>query len=601
MDATGERDSAPAAPRAQGLALGAAGLACAVPFLNPLHGLPIPTFYEEWLAFVLGLAAVLAAVVGAGAARMPRVALWLVAFVLLLALQWALARSAYRETIELGLLYVLWAALLAWLGAALRERCGAARTASVLASFILVGAALNAVLACVQAITGGSGLGPLFAAPAGGRVFGAIGQANLAANYLALGLASLVYLLATGGLRVAVAAALGLLLAAALALTGSRTAWLFVAWLVACGMIGRRTGGGPARVALRGALALGVALLVLQFALQAFGGVGAADASASALARMAGELAQGAQPVGGIGARLFLWGVALDAFTAAPLLGAGLGEFAWAYFNAHPPELHPALGAYQRQAHNLALQLLVETGLVGAALVVGGLAGWLLRAVRRQAAEWQPARWLALAGVGIALAHSAVEFPLWHAQFLGVSALLLGLGEPAVARLRSALAARWLPGLAAIAGLALAAGALWWHEQLGRWVYALPDDALSAPGVAERQRAVLRRASGTLLRPYAELPLAAALVPERARLPAQRDLNERMLRFAPIGPVVYQQVTLLALAGERERAGALLERALVLHPRLRDEYAEAIAALAAAEPAALGWVSARLGRAKERP
>ncbi|MCZ7563959.1 MAG: Wzy polymerase domain-containing protein [Burkholderiales bacterium] len=583
-------------PRAQGTGLVAAGLVCSIPFLNPLHGLPIPTFYEEWLAFALGLAGVLVVgVASPGAGRFPRVALWLVAFAPVLVLQWALRLTAYRETVELGVLYVLWAALLVWLGAQLRERCGAERTARVLAGFIVAGALANGAVALLQAATGTGGLGALLAAPGGGRVYGLTGQANLLANHLALGLAALLYLLVTGAMRVRTAAAFGLALVTALAFTGSRTAWLLVAWLVACGLLGRSTGG---RAALHGAAAIGASLVVLQLVFHATGGVGFATRDGSALGRLADEVAQGHQPVGGIAARLFVWRVALDIFATAPLLGVGVGEFAWAYFNAHPPEHFALLGSYQRHAHNLVLQLLAETGLAGAVPITLGLLGWLVRVAKAQVAQWHPATWLALAVVGIESTHSVIEFPLWHAQFPGVAALFLGVGERRAVALRSALAARWMPALLGLAGLSLAAGAMWWHLQLRTWVYALPDAALAEPGVRERQRDVLRRAGATLLRPYAELPIAAAIEPRRSHVTAQLALNGRTLRFAPIGPVVYRQVTLLALAGERERAAALLERALVLHPGLRGEYARALAPLAAVEPAALGWV---LERVRQRP
>ena len=44
-------------PDAWHFSLAALGLMCLLPFLQPLHRYPLTSFYSEWLAFVLGIAA----------------------------------------------------------------------------------------------------------------------------------------------------------------------------------------------------------------------------------------------------------------------------------------------------------------------------------------------------------------------------------------------------------------------------------------------------------------------------------------------------------------------------------------------------------------
>ncbi len=85
--------------------------------------------------------------------------------------------------------------------------------------------------------------------------------------------------------------------------------------------------------------------------------------------------------------------------------------------------------------HNLVLQLLAETGALGAFLALGGLCTWWWQAGRRYVAAPQPAMWWIIAAVGIELIHSMVEFPLWNAHFLGVTALMSGSGRAAGHRL----------------------------------------------------------------------------------------------------------------------------------------------------------------------
>src|SRR5258706_7089525 len=66
-----------------------AGSLCLLPFLLPYHQPPILSFFPEWLAAALGVAAALALLVGRGvtAVFLPAPARWLIAFAVLLAAQ----------------------------------------------------------------------------------------------------------------------------------------------------------------------------------------------------------------------------------------------------------------------------------------------------------------------------------------------------------------------------------------------------------------------------------------------------------------------------------------------------------------------------------
>src|SRR5207249_11581336 len=94
-----------------------------------------------------------------------------------------------------------------------------------------------------------------------------------------------------------------------------------------------------------------------------------------------------------------------------------------------------------RHSHNLFLQLLAETGIAGLSCVAIPLVSWFWRMPWR---SLTPDRcWMigVLAVIGL---HSMVEFPLWHANFLGMFALLFGAASPggaavAPTRLRRAL------------------------------------------------------------------------------------------------------------------------------------------------------------------
>lgn len=85
----------------------------------------------------------------------------------------------------------------------------------------------------------------------------------------------------------------------------------------------------------------------------------------------------------------------------------------------------PAHGHYEH-AHNLILQMLAEQGLVGGGVLLVGLAILLFRA-RNAAPMVLPGGYLIL---GIILIHSMIDFPLWHLQFFAVFCVVLAFMQP---------------------------------------------------------------------------------------------------------------------------------------------------------------------------
>src|SRR6267143_603435 len=126
-----------------------AGSLCLLPFLLPYHQQPVLSFFPEWLAAALGIAASLTLLVGRGVSvsfvYSPVPARWLIAFAAFLAAQAATGGHAYSQLPLLAALYVLYAALMIWLGAQLTAAFGIERVAAVLAAFLLVGALANAL------------------------------------------------------------------------------------------------------------------------------------------------------------------------------------------------------------------------------------------------------------------------------------------------------------------------------------------------------------------------------------------------------------------------------------------------------------------------
>jgi O-antigen ligase len=401
------------------ISLGLVALLAALPFLFPEHRPPLPSFYDEWLGAALATAAIAVFLTARHAGRdgVPDLALGLVAFAAWLALQAALRAPAYPQLPLAGIAYVLLAAQLAWLGRALAERFGAQRVVDVLAVAIAAAAMANAAIGLAQAHGVPRALAGFIATTSGPRVVGHVGQANLFADYLALGQAAWLYLAARrdwqggphGGLRRAGWWAAAMLLVLASAHTQSRGAILFSLWIFALAFSLRRSGPGWPRLA-RDAGILVLATLVAM-----------ALVRESGLARLASGLAS--EP------RLDLWPLAWRLFAGSPWLGVGWGEFAGAAFDAGLPAALARDAPVWTWAHNLVLQLLAEAGAIGAALVLFAALRWWHGAwTGLRAAPTLPLWWVA-AVIGTLTLHSLVEQPLWYAHVLALAALIAGIAS----------------------------------------------------------------------------------------------------------------------------------------------------------------------------
>jgi O-antigen ligase len=122
--------------------------------------------------------------------------------------------------------------------------------------------------------------------------------------------------------------------------------------------------------------------------------------------------------------RLNLWGVSLDRFEAAPLLGEGAGTYwqAWARYRD--------LNTSSAEAHSLYFEVLGELGVVGLLLLMTGLVSPVLGAFRARGRELIP---LAFGAYVAWAAHAGVD---WDWELIGITipALLCGCAILAAGR-----------------------------------------------------------------------------------------------------------------------------------------------------------------------
>ncbi|CAD6522824.1 hypothetical protein LMG27952_01517 [Paraburkholderia hiiakae] len=423
-------------------------LALTLPYAVVSHTYPIPTFYAEFVAltlYVLMGAATLLLVrparSGEGFAS-PAVALVPLFFGLLLIVQTFALPLAEPSMNWLGAGYLL-AAFLATHAGYTITRARLMQSALVWGAFALQFGGLFAVFSqVIQLFHLETKVTPLVVAynvTVERRPFGNMAQANHLATYIAFAMAGAMYLALTRRLNILLWGVLTAIYSGGLALTVSRGPWLqmgviFVAglWIALTGCRseageGRSVGAeGLTSVAGSGrkgggvrAWIIPVVLVLIFFGMNAF--VRWANIHYGLdLAQSAAERMKDASQ---IAPRLALWRYGWTMFKSHPVLGVGWGDFP-----VHQFELVRSLGGVEiaNNAHDIFLDLLAKTGIVGLAIVVIGLVAWFVRGLR---APHTAERVFGFMLIGVLVMHALVEYPQQYMFFLLPAMFVFGLLE----------------------------------------------------------------------------------------------------------------------------------------------------------------------------
>ncbi|MDC7691787.1 PglL family O-oligosaccharyltransferase [Vogesella indigofera] len=395
------------------------------------------------------------------------------------------------------------------------------------------------------------------------NLFGQIAQRNHFANYLTLSLFAACYLFAVNKLRRWLLLPLVLVFGLLISWSGSRLAIgyagaaMVLAWLFYW-RSGRQAETG------RLALALALATCWLVFC-QLFNkelvvllnwlGLPLGDIGSAADRMLAG----------GFGARRWVeWQKAWQVFHDHPLCGVGLGGYA-----AESVRLEVAMGFAGQwseswlftHSHNLILQLLAETGLLGTAVVVIGLCWAFLPFFRKEQANVHSLLVVLLAMV--LLLHSMVEYPLWYMTFLGLFAVLLGL-SPArryTLAIRPSMRRVLMWGFCALLLWQSAAG-LQAYGKLASWYMPGPNAQVNVMRAEE----VWHIARNPLWTYEADMVLANYLIVDKRQLQEKRALFERLTAYRPHAGMLINVAILRALDGDSAAAEQALRFAIAAYP-----------------------------------
>lgn len=549
-------------------------LFCVVPFQQPFHNFPLTSFYTEGLAFALGLGVMIVLLDRRTwmAAEVPWVALAPFGLALLLMVHGAMGWSPYFGHALTGALYLVWAGLLMIAARALVQICGMEHVLAVVAAALVAGTLLSSAIGVIQYFNVMTPLNDFIVRLQGGAIFGNLAQPNHFAAYTTLGLLSLAYLHSREHLPLPVAAVCALPLLFVLGVSGSRSPWLYL--LAAFGYAAWLRSVSADRAARRLFLWTGI-FLILHYAMQVMVGAGWLKPPEREAITAIERLFSGADSVTD---RIGVWRAAWSIAMESPLFGIGWGAFAARYFAFISEPGGIGAPVFFNNAHNLLLQLFVETGVVGLVLVMAPLLVWMVIVLRLRPDAHQ---WWLLAILGVFGIYSMLEYPLWYAYFLGIAALLLGFGAGPV----------FVPQLARVGRMFSAAVifigafnlAILWSDY--RQLQGLLQPSGSQSRSVDAPALAARLYRNSILIPYVELVAAFPWAVTEENLSGRLLLNERVLRFTPRLVLLYRHVLLMVLADRMPEAQALLVRLRRVHPVAPPEFEHELANLVREYPA----------------
>ena len=551
------------------LSLAVLCLALTIPFAVVNHTYPIPTFYAEFSALglflVLGGAMVL--IVRLSEPRVPFatpvIALMPLVLGFLLVVQTVVLPVSQPSMNWLGGGYLLASFIAVHTGYGFVRAGLAEKALRWGAAALIVGGLFAVFCQVVQLFHMEPKFSPFVVAyniEIERRPFGNMAQANHLATYIAFATAGALYLVQTRRLPVIVWLVLSAIFSAGLALTVSRGPWLQMGVIVVGGfwmafIQGRSTRAddpdGPASRVARNktrAWLIPIVLLVLFFVVNA--------AIRWANLRFQLELGQSAaermQDANQIAPRLALWKYGWTMFLTHPLLGVGWGEFP-----LHQFEFVGELGGVEiaNNSHDIFIDLLAKTGLLGMAIVLFSVVCWLVRVLR---APHTPARIFALSLLGVLMMHALVEYPQQYMFFLMPAMLIFGLLETRPVRWVSRSFSYGLYVVLVVLGLASLYPILRDYNRSEVLYYG------SQPAEQYRED------PSFLFRAWGEYGAATLLPMNSQDLATKLAMHRQALALLPGETVLRRYAVLQALAGQSQDALDTIARLKIFSTELHD-------------------------------
>ncbi|WP_133647540.1 PglL family O-oligosaccharyltransferase [Paraburkholderia flava] len=546
-------------PFARSLSLVLLAVALILPYAVVNHTYPIPTFYAEYtaLALYLLMGAAVALLFATARPRIrfssPVVSLVPLAFGALLVLQSLTLPVAQPSMNWLGAGFLLAAFMTTHAGYGFTRAQMSETVLRVAAVALIVGGLFAVFCQVIQLFHLEVKVTPFVVAYnvlTDRRPFGNMAQANHLATYIAFAMAGALFLVQIRRLPVTIWLLLSIVYATGLALTVSRGPWLQMGVIVVAGfwmafVESRRNEGSSSS---RRLWLMPVVLAVL------FVAVNAAVRWANVHYQL--ELAQSAadrfKDAGQIAPRIALWKYGWTMFRQHPLLGVGWGEFPRYQF-----DLVRQLGGVEiaNNSHDIFIDLLAKTGLIGLAVVLLGLVAWLIRALR---APQTAARVFGIALIGVLVMHALVEYPQQYMFFLLPAMFVFGLLETKSLRFVPTRLSFGVYTLIALGGIAA--------------LYPVYRDYARAEVLyyGSRPAEQYRDDPSFLFRAWGEYGYATLLPMNAMNLQYKLDMHRQAIALLPGETVLRRYAVLQALNNDTDAALDTVERLKIFAEELHD-------------------------------
>lgn len=250
---------------------------------------------------------------------------------------------------------------------------------------------------------------------------GNIGQRNLLAHYLSWGILATAYLIHQKRLARVTGLTVVIFQAAILGAVNSVTLILYMLSILLLLVVARYWQKRLTKSIIKTLVLTVIAVLIFQaITLPVITSIqDTFTTNTSSIGRLSGSL--------DYNSRLTEWHKAWLIFLENPWFGTGWGSYAYQSFVM---SLNPRFagnifsnGVFTH-THNIVLNLLAETGVIGTGLILGGFA-YLIKPLLKK--SWQSETVIILAMIIVTAVHSLLEFPLWYAHFFFVFVILLSI------------------------------------------------------------------------------------------------------------------------------------------------------------------------------
>ncbi len=523
------------------------------PFFAGNHHQPSISYHGEWLAIMLGLSAVVAWLLNLSRTyfSIPTITLLPLSLASWLLIQFWIMPEDTLPRLVYGFIYLFWMAILIILANNLRDQLGAKQLIWFLAWCLTAGAVIASI----------AELSFRYILHIGGN-WGGIGQANRYGDYLVLGLVSAVYL-SSGKREISRSVSIilfwsELLIVVGMSLSTSRSIWVYICALALLTLICKIP--EKKRVLIEFASII-ILMGVFQY-LWKFGWMPSSE----------NEIFSGVRVIQNtnIPIRLQIWLEALQIIPKSLWIGHGFGQTSWIHFQ-YGHYITGCENCFLEHFHNLFLHLLVETGVVSLAALIGWTVWWIVCLLKSKTISNVEIWWIL--GILVVIGcHSMVEYPLWFSYFLGIVAVILGIGSEKKIQFRLIPSVQGL--LMVFVILALVSGIQ--H----RSNYLLIESGWLAkyrgtPGphkhkFIEKMQKVIKDSPS--LAPYADYTLTIVGRKEKESFEEIAKTGNRAMHFIASPQIVYRQAVYLALSDKSSESIELMSRCLTIYPAYKDVF-----------------------------